>query len=77
MKMLAVFSIKGQEIMISDSFVSHEWDITPGISFFIDLDDEDDLDALSKSLGSKGKFTCLRTIMAFRNDSLGLRTTLV
>ena len=53
--MLAVFSIKGQEIMISDSFVSHEWDITPGISFFIDIDDEDDLDALSKSLGEQGK----------------------
>ena len=31
--MLAVFSVKGQEIMISDSFVEHEWDITPGVSF--------------------------------------------
>ena len=38
--MLAIFSIKGQEIMISDSFVSHDWRITPGISFFIDLVDE-------------------------------------
>ena len=33
--MLATFTIKGQEVMISDSFVSHEWGITPGISFFI------------------------------------------
>ena len=41
--------------MISDSFVSHEWDISPGISFFIDLDNEDDLGALSKSLGEQGK----------------------
>ena len=53
--MLGIFSIKGQEIMISDSFVSHEWDISPGISFFIDLDDEDDLDTLSKSLEEQGK----------------------
>tara|TARA_B100000029_G_scaffold4432_1_gene5077 strand:- start:86 stop:436 length:351 start_codon:yes stop_codon:yes gene_type:complete len=74
--MLGIFSIKGQEIMISDSFVSHEWDISPGISFFIDLDDEDDLDTLSKSWESKGKLTCLRIIMAFRNDSLGLKTSL-
>ena len=53
--MLGVFSIKDQEIMISDSYVSHEWDITPGISFFIDLDNEDDLDTLSKSLEEQGK----------------------
>jgi len=53
--MLAIFSIKGQEIMISDSFVSHDWRITPGISFFIDLVDEDELDALSKSLEQQGK----------------------
>ena len=53
--MLAIFSIKGQEIMISDSFVSHDWRITPGISFFIDLVDEENLDALSKSLEEQGK----------------------
>ena len=53
--MLAIFSIKGQEIMISDSFVSHDWHITPGISFFIDLVDEENLDALSKSLEEQGK----------------------
>ena len=44
--MLGIFSIKGQEIMISDSFVSHEWGISPGISFFLDLDDSDELDTL-------------------------------
>ena len=45
--------------MISDSFVSHEWGatsyISPGISFFLDLDDEDELDNLSKSLEERGK----------------------
>ena len=53
--MLGIFSIKGQEIMISDSFVSHEWGISPGISFFLDLDDKDELDTLLKSLEEQGK----------------------
>ena len=53
--MLGIFSIKGQEIMISDSFVSHEWGISPGISFFLDLEDKDELDTLLKSLEEQGK----------------------
>lgn len=53
--MLAEFSIKGQEIMISDSFVSHEWKINPGISFFIDLEEESEVDALSLLLQEEGK----------------------
>lgn len=52
--MLAVFSVKGQEIMISDSFVEHEWDITPGVSFFIETDDEDELRSLASSLSKGG-----------------------
>ena len=44
--MLATFSIGNQEIMISDSFVSHEWNITPGISFFMDADSEQQLQSL-------------------------------
>lgn len=53
--MLAVFSIKEQEIMISDSFVSHDWGITPGISFFMDLDSEEELHIISKVLADGGK----------------------
>ena len=41
--MYAVCSIRGQKIMIGDRFVSHEWNITPGISFFIDLEHKEDL----------------------------------
>ena len=40
--MLAVVSIDEQEIMISDSFITHDWQINPGISFFINLDQEED-----------------------------------
>ena len=53
--MLATFSIKGQAVMISDSFVEHEWDITPGISFFIDAESEVELNHLANALCSDGK----------------------
>ena len=52
--MLATFSVKGQAVMISDSFVEHEWDITPGVSFFIETDDEDELRSLASSLSKGG-----------------------
>ena len=53
--MLATFSIKGQAVMISDSFVEHEWSITPGISFFIDAESEDELNDLAKALCAGGQ----------------------
>ena len=53
--MVAVFSIQGQEIMISDSFISHEWKINPGISFFADLQSKETLENLAASLSDGGK----------------------
>ena len=53
--MVAVFSIQGQEIMISDSFISHEWKINPGISFFADLQSKEALENLAASLSDGGK----------------------
>lgn len=53
--MLATFTIKGQEVMISDSFVSHEWGITPGISFFITLENEEELHSLASAISDQGK----------------------
>ena len=53
--MLAAFSIKGQAVMISDSFVEHEWSITPGISFFIDAESEDELNDLASALCVDGQ----------------------
>ena len=54
--MLAVISIDEQEIMISDSFITHDWQINPGISFFIDLDQEEELHKLAEQLGANGNF---------------------
>ena len=54
--MLAVFSVDEQEIMISDSFITHDWEINPGISFFIDLDQEEELHKIAEQLGTNGNF---------------------
>ena len=54
--MLAVFSVDEQEIMISDSFITHDWEINPGISFFINLDQEEQLHELAEQLGANGNF---------------------
>ena len=53
--MLATFTVKGQEVMISDSFISHEWGITPGISFFITLENKEELHSLASAISDQGK----------------------
>ena len=53
--MLATFSIRGQELMISDSPIEHEWGITPGVSFFLDVDNETNLLSLTEQLSDEGK----------------------
>ena len=53
--MLATFSIRGQELMISDSPIKHEWGITPGVSFFLDIEEEATLLSLVKKISAKGK----------------------
>ena len=53
--MLATFSIRGQELMISDSPIQHEWGITPGVSFFLDVDNETNLLSLAEQLSDEGK----------------------
>ena len=52
--MLAIFTVENQEVMISDSFITHDWQINPGISFFIDLDQEEELHKLAEQLGTNG-----------------------
>ena len=76
--MLATFSIGNQEIMISDSFVSHEWNITPGISFFMDADSEQQLQSLADKLSFGGKVHMpagnygFSTLFAWVEDQFGI-----
>lgn len=53
--MVATFSIEGQEVMISDSPISHEWSLTPGISFFVEIGSEEYLENYANSLSRNGK----------------------
>ena len=53
--MMAKFRIEGQEVMISDSPISHEWKITPGISFFLEVDSVEILEDFSQKLAVGGK----------------------
>ncbi|MBA4493755.1 VOC family protein [Paenactinomyces guangxiensis] len=51
---LAVFSLKGQEWMCSDSVVKHEFTFTPSFSLFITCDTEEELNRLYNSLSEGG-----------------------
>ena len=53
--MMAKFSIQGRGVMISDSPISHEWEITPGISFFLEVESVEVLQGLSERLAVAGK----------------------
>ena len=61
--MLATFSVRGQAVMISDSFVEHEWSITPGIS--------------RMRCALMVRSTCLRETTDFPPFLLGSKTVLV
>ena len=74
--MLATFSVKGQAVMISDSFVEHEWSITPGVSFFIDAASEEELSRLASALSWAVRSTCLQGTTDSRPCLLGSKTAL-
>lgn len=50
----ARIAIAGQEVICVDSPIHHEFDFTPSFSFFVDCDDEDELDRLYSSLSDRG-----------------------
>lgn len=52
--MQAVFSIKGQEFMCSDSYVKHNFTFTPSISLFVTFDSEEEIDRVFEELAEGG-----------------------
>lgn len=46
--------IAGMPVMVHDSYVTHGFDFTPSISFFVECDDEAQIDALAAKLGEGG-----------------------
>ncbi len=76
--MRAVFSVQNQEVIISDSFVTHDWRITPGISFLIDLESKEELLTFADSLSRQGKIYMpvgnygFSTLFAWVEDQFGV-----
>lgn len=52
--MLAAFSIAGQSILCSDSFVKHNFTFTPAMSLFVDCASEDEIRRLASALSDGG-----------------------
>jgi predicted 3-demethylubiquinone-9 3-methyltransferase (glyoxalase superfamily) len=52
---VARFRLAGGEFSCADSPVRHEWDLTPGISLWIECDDADELERLFVRLSDGGR----------------------
>jgi predicted 3-demethylubiquinone-9 3-methyltransferase (glyoxalase superfamily) len=51
---VARFSVAGQQIMCSDSFVRHGFGFTPSVSIWVETDSDDELERLFTALGDGG-----------------------
>ncbi|WP_096189036.1 VOC family protein [Evansella halocellulosilytica] len=51
----ATFSLNGQEFMCIDSIFKHEWEITPGVSLYVNCKDEAEMNKLFDKLLVDGK----------------------
>lgn len=52
--MQARITIAGQTVMCVDSPINHAFDFTPSFSFFVDCDDDDEVDRLYSALSDQG-----------------------
>jgi predicted 3-demethylubiquinone-9 3-methyltransferase (glyoxalase superfamily) len=50
----AAFTIGGQTVLCTDSFVKHDFTFTPAFSFFVDCDSEDEVRRLTAALSENG-----------------------
>lgn len=51
---LARFTVGGQSVLCSDSFVNHAFGFTPSFSFFVDVESEDRVHELAERLKAGG-----------------------
>ena len=54
--MLASISLRGQPVLLNDSYVSHDFTFTPAISLFVACRSEEEIAELSTALVEGGKF---------------------
>jgi len=51
----ATFTVGGERLLCSDSFVKHDFTFTPSISFFVGCESEEEIRRLSSALSEQGK----------------------
>lgn len=51
----AQFTLGAQSFIVSDSFVTHDWDFTPAISVFVQFGTAEELDAAFNALSEGGR----------------------
>ena len=51
----ATMSLQGQTVLVSDSYISHDFTFTPSFSLFVTCEDEAELERLVADLGEDGK----------------------
>lgn len=51
---MAEIEIAGQRLRLSDSFVEHEWDITPAVSLMVDCESTEELERIFTALSEQG-----------------------
>jgi len=52
--MKATFTVAGQSVMCTDSFVKHAFTFTPSFSFFVTCESEDEIRRLASALSEDG-----------------------
>ena len=65
---VATMSLRGQTVMVSDSYISHNFTFTPSLSLFVTCEDEAELERLTAELGQDG-----RTLMPLDNYGFSQR----
>jgi len=53
--MHAIFTINGQQVMASDTYVKHAFTFTPSMSFFVQCDDAAEFERLFAALSADGQ----------------------
>lgn len=53
---IASFSLRGQPVMVSDSYISHDFTFTPSISLFVTCESEEEVAELSAAFAEGGNY---------------------
>ncbi|MEL6538832.1 MAG: VOC family protein [Bacteroidota bacterium] len=75
---VATFELNGSQFACSDSYITHEWTFTPGVSIWVECTSEPELDKVFGALSENGKVLMpvgnygFSTKFAFVEDRFGV-----